>query len=152
MPNDEVPKRLDVMKRQGLRFRILYEYYIMLHRGENPLRPNNKPPYKNAEIGKPEINAAEKYLIDRGLLEGNIENYSGELLMIISGISYVGVDLVEQVVLESKNKELREAVDEKSIEKVERLIKKCFNHPAAGSICKTTVDAIVRLLGSSQQL
>ena len=141
-----MPKRLDVIERQGLRFRILCEYYIMLHKGENPLRPNNKPPYKNAKISKPEINAAEKYLIDRGLLEGNIDNYSGKLLIFISGISDAGVDLVEQAILESKNKELREVISEKSIEKAERFIKKCFNHPATDSICKATVDVIVRLL------
>ena len=145
-----MPKKLDVMERQGLRFRILCEYYIMLHKGENPLRPNNTPKYKNAEIDKPEINAAEKYLVDRGLLEGSIEKYPDALLIIISGISYVGIDLVEQAAAESRNKELNEAVTEKNIEKAEGFVKKCFNHPVAGSACKVAVDVIVPLLRSFQ--
>ena len=143
MSNDNTPRISDILARQGLRFRILCEHYMMFHKGENPLSPGITPKYKKLGIEQSEVNAAEKYLIDKGLLEGRIYRYSGSLSIVISGVSDSGSDFVEDVVKESESVELDEAVSGKNIEKVEAIITKCFSNPAVGSVYKILADVIV---------
>ena len=167
MPDNELPGKLEVEERWGLRFWILCEYYVLEHRGESPYQvtvyengPQDKRSihenptihnlrYRQSSIVKSEIRAAEKYLVESGLLKSRImRKYSTGAITSVGGISNKGIDLVERAAVESESRELNEAVSEKSIEKVERFVKKCFKHQATESALKV-INTIVTLLQAS---
>ena len=69
-----------------------------------------------------------------------------DIVIRISGISDKRTDLVKRADAESENKEPNEIVSEKRTERVKRYVKKYFNHPMTGSVCKTALDVIGHIL------
>ena len=166
MSGIKLPERLEVVERWGLRFGILCEYYTVFHTGEllwkvvtrtdgpckftgasTKIIPRSFE-YKNARISKPEINAAECYLVKSGFLEGGMAADIDGKSLCINGISTKGIDLVERAIIESRDRELSEGIAEKNGKKIWRSVKKLFRHPATESTWKI-VNAIVTLLQAS---
>ena len=140
------------MDRPEIRFRILFEYYEELHSPPRESEDMADMRVRNMELPKHEKSAAQVWLIDSGLVDGENSGHVGSPIPIpfISRINAHGIDYVESVMDTAFTQVKFEDVGKLSkTEKISKFSKDCLKHPVTQEICKVTLAAIVKgMMGS----
>lgn len=135
------------MDRRVLRFLILFEYYRRIHSNVD-YNPHAK--IRAIDAGDGEKRAAGIWLIDEGLVMGQVIAHGGISTPSIGRINSRGINYVESVT-DSAFTEIRgkdDGFDSLSkADKIKRFAAECLNNPATGSLCEATFDAIASLMG-----
>ena len=134
------------MDRKELRFRILFEHYNRNHSGANY---NLRAKIRTIDASDNEKWAAGIWLIDEGLVEGQVIVQVGIRFPNIGRINSKGVNFVESV-MDGAFTEIRgkdEGFDALSkADKIKRFVAECLNDPTTGALCKATYEAIASLM------
>jgi len=135
------------MNRPELRFRILFEYYDELHSPKREREDFADMKVRNMDVPDHEKNAAQVWLIDSGLVEGENTGALGTPtpMSFINRINSHGINYVESVMDEAFTQTKFENVGELTkTEKILKFSQECLNNPTTKEICKITLEAIGR--------
>lgn len=136
------------MDRKELRFRILFEHYNRNHSDANY---NLRAKIRTIDANDNEKRAAGIWLIEEGLVEGQVIVQVGIRFPSIGCINSKGVNFVESV-MDDAFTEIRgkdEGFDSLSkIDKIKRFATECLGSHAAGPICQATYEAIVQYMST----
>lgn len=137
------------MENNEIRLRILCEFYNALFQKENQ-HPSDIS--KKLGVSTEEENAGYLWLIDKNLLEGDIEYAGSCILAIPSRITAGGMDRVETIMdktfieIKEKTKEFDKGTKK---EKITKFMKKCLSNDATIPACKTALEIASLILGKS---
>ena len=128
------------MNNDEIRLAILCEFYNALHNEKSYGEINKIEEIKG--VPNSIINANLVYLIDKGLIHGEIEYTSSGVIPFGTRITAHGMDIVEEIVKRSEDKvdpKISEELKKKSVtsEKVLKFTELCVR---AASMCKTAVE------------
>lgn len=136
------------MENNEIRLRILCEFYNALFQEENQ-HPNDVS--KKLGVSTEEENAGYLWLIDKNLLEGNVEYAGSSILAIPNRITAGGMDRVEAIMdktfieIKEKTKEFDKGTKK---EKITKFMKKCLSNDATIPACKIALEIASSILGS----
>ena len=137
------------MENNEIRLRILCEFYNALFQKENQ-HPSDIS--KKLGVSTEEENAGYLWLIDKNLLEGDIEYAGSSILAIPSRITASGMDRVEAIMdktfieIKEKTKEFDKGTKK---EKITKFMKKCLSNDTTIPACKTALEIASLILGKS---
>lgn len=137
------------MDRPELRFKMLLEYYKEGHGIDGMKRGDADDRIQEIDISDAEKTAAQIWLIDSSYVVGDMDYLDFGPMPFISRINSRGVNFIEyimDVAFVKINTKIPNISSLSVIEKIQKFVKECSEHPVTSEIGRIILDAVIRTM------